>query len=225
MKKSLISGKSNDENWIEYSYWSIDDKTEIHSFDANWIVPPEPKEKKEQLIFLFTGIQHIKGATVFSDHIIQPVLQWGKSSIGGGPYWSIACWYAGTSTIAASKLIRVNVGDKISASIKGAHIPKTPKEYQYTCSIKTDTSEASTLQIIAIPKLTQLVTTLEGYNLNACDQYPNTLKTTFSNIIINGEAIPSKIPWKLSVNYKECGQDIKVIDAASQNGTIDIIYR
>jgi hypothetical protein len=46
--------------------------------------------------------------------IIQPVLQWGPSYAGGGPYWTIGSWYVEGGNAAHSGLAQVNVGDRIA---------------------------------------------------------------------------------------------------------------
>ena len=75
--------------WITYAYWNNDTGHPLTSFRTTWQVPPAPATQESQTIFLFNGIQN--NGTNYG--ILQPVLQWGSSAAGGGPYWSIASWY------------------------------------------------------------------------------------------------------------------------------------
>jgi hypothetical protein len=56
------------------------------------------------------GVSDAKQASV---SIIQPVLQWGSSAAGGGPYWAIASWFVGGAHTVYSELKIVNAGDTI----------------------------------------------------------------------------------------------------------------
>ncbi len=73
------------EGWIAYAGWTNDTGHPVTLFSTMWKVPPAPKTNHNQVIFLFSGIQN-------STNIYQPVLQWGPSAAGGGPYWAVANW-------------------------------------------------------------------------------------------------------------------------------------
>jgi hypothetical protein len=75
--------------WIAYTYWNNGTGNSITSFETTWEVPPPPASDSGQLIYLFNGIQNYGS----NYGILQPVLQWGTSPAGGGPYWAVASWY------------------------------------------------------------------------------------------------------------------------------------
>lgn len=76
---------------MAYALWVNDSSQPIELFQAEWIVPAEPLLPADQTIFLFIGLQN-------RQFILQPVLQWGPSFAGGGPYWSVAHWYTNGQT-------------------------------------------------------------------------------------------------------------------------------
>ena len=81
VKAALGSGS------IAYAFWSNKTGHPISSFRTTWAVPPVPKTRSGQTIFLFNGIQN-------STMIYQPVLAWAPSAAGDGDCWSGADWYA-----------------------------------------------------------------------------------------------------------------------------------
>jgi len=212
-----------DNGWVVDTYWALSDAQEINIFNANLTVPQPPKDKENQVIFLFTGLQDQKGSFL-NNHILQPVLQWGKSLVGGGQYWSIASWYVGLTTISVSELLPVNPGDLITTKISGVYNDES-KLYNYDCSIESKDTNRSVLHVYSIPKLQELVTALEVYGIDQCSQYPASAMTEFNNILINGKLTPDNIPWDISKSITECGQDIKIISDASNNGSIKVIYQ
>ncbi len=82
--------------------------------NSSWVVPPEPTTDNGQLLYFFPGFED--ATHVIS--ILQPVMQWGVGAAGGGPYWTAASWNCCMSgTTWHSRLINLNVGDKILGSI------------------------------------------------------------------------------------------------------------
>ena len=92
--------------WIVYGFWNNVSGRPITQFRTTWIVPPPPSSQSGQLIYLFNGIQN-------STMILQPVLQWGTSPIGGGNFWAAASWYVDGQNGPAlhSDFVRVSPGD------------------------------------------------------------------------------------------------------------------
>jgi hypothetical protein len=104
-----------DVGWIENSQWRNGGTQPIIYFSTKWVVPPVPASDDGQVIYLFNGMQPDSGA-----HILQPVLQWGPSSAGGGNYWSITNWYAdgqGGQAANGGPPIQVNPGDSLQGVI------------------------------------------------------------------------------------------------------------
>ncbi len=73
-------------------------------------VPNPPLRNDGQTLFYWNGLQ-----TNDNNWLVQPVLQWGVSALGGGPYWAIASWFVGgnNQVYTTSNLVRVQPGDTI----------------------------------------------------------------------------------------------------------------
>jgi hypothetical protein len=110
-RQAVAPGPITDQ-WIVYGGWINNSGNPINYFGTQWQIPPPPASMDNQLLYLFNGMEDA-GYTV----ILQPVLQWGASPIGGGNYWAIANWYVGSpdSGLALhSPLVPVNPGDLIT---------------------------------------------------------------------------------------------------------------
>jgi hypothetical protein len=80
-----------------------------NSMASEWRVPPAPALQTDQTVFIFNGVDTQSGA-----ELLQPVLQWGRSALGGGQRWSVGTWYVVSGGIeAGSPLTDVSVGDLI----------------------------------------------------------------------------------------------------------------
>jgi hypothetical protein len=208
-------------NWITFAYWSNGTSNPISSFKTTWVVPPPPTTQSVQLIYLFNGIENAKG-----DLILQPVLQWGASPIGGGKFWAVASWFVNSSGIAfKSKLVRVNPGDNLVGLISLTGQKDTPAgtTYDYNCIFHgiADTS----LEIHDIQQLKWCSQTLEAYNITKCSDYPNTTKTRMTAIDIQTGGVRPTITWTIKNRITDCGQTTTIISDSSTNGQVNLCYR
>ncbi len=100
--------------WIADAFWQNEIGKPVTSFKTTWKVPSAPKSSSGQTIFLFNGIDPADP----SQAILQPVLQWGTSHAGGGPFWSIASWFvSGNGQAFFTPLVPVNVGDTLAGKM------------------------------------------------------------------------------------------------------------
>jgi len=171
------------DGWVAYTGWANNSGQPISSFSTSWIVPPEPRIKASQTIFLFNGIQN-------STMIYQPVLQWGSSAAGGGQFWSVASWYAdgqnGQSFF--STLVRVNVNDTLIGVM--TLVAQNGTAFDYSCEFQGVAN--TTLAVQAVDELTWANETLEVYGVTDCGHYPGTSRTSFTGINLQtGTAAPS----------------------------------
>ncbi|KAJ7726593.1 hypothetical protein B0H14DRAFT_3620036 [Mycena olivaceomarginata] len=74
--------------WITYASWLNTSPSPISNFSTTYTVPAPPNTYHGQTVFLFNSIEPSS-----FDAILQPVLQYGPSTAGGGQYWSVATWY------------------------------------------------------------------------------------------------------------------------------------
>src|SRR5664279_10464 len=137
------------EGWITYADWTNSTGSPITQFTTIWEVPPDPETHSGQLLYLFNGMQN-------SDHIYQPVLQWGTSRAGGGNFWSVATWYVGPpggDAIHSEQAIRVNPGDALIGVMTLAD--QGPAGFSYGAGFFGIANSGYALQ--NVPELTYLI--------------------------------------------------------------------
>lgn len=201
--------------WIAYAYWNNGTGTPITSFTTTWVVPPEPAVQGNQTLFLFNGIQNY-GANF---GILQPVLQWGVSAAGGGPYWAVSNWYVTSGGQASyTPLVRVNPGDSLSGvmTLTGG----TAGSFSYTSEF---VGIGTTLSVQNIAELLWCNETLEAYSIGQCSNYPAG-GTAFTGIEIETVAGNPPLSWTAVNQVTDCGQSATVANNANPGGEIDIAY-
>lgn len=208
-----------DNGWITYAEGEVlANEYPIQEFSSEWTVPEPPLNKSTQLIYLFEGLQTIESGLA---HIVQPVLQWGKSPAGGGQYWAICNWYVNSSgLIFYDSLIQVYPGTKLKGSIE---LVSSNNESQF--SYYSNFEGFSTgLHILDIPKLHAFYIALEGYNVIGCDQYPFNEKARFSNINVQVNNNNPEIHWYTYPAGNDCGQNTIIVDPSSSKGEVHILF-
>jgi len=220
LKKQTLSVAAPEpitDQWIIYSGWTNDSGMPISYFSTNWRVPPPPASDNNQLIYIFNGIENAA-----NNVILQPVLQWGVSPIGGGAYWAIANWYVGApgSGLALhGPLIRVNEGDKLQGLMT---LTNHDNGFSYNSSF---VGYAADLNVTDIGELVWVVETLECYGFKQFSDYPNTLKTAMSAIEIKTGNIEATIQWDAFNAVTDNGQHCDIVSNNSPNGEVDLYYR
>ncbi len=169
--------------WIEDSEYS--DSNKVFNYIADqWNVPDAPAESG-QLLYFFDALQayHV-GPSNYID-IIQPVLQWGVSPIGGGDYWGMADWWVeGTSdgtgswTLAVTPLVTVHTGDTILGIIElGRPAGYVVESIDESNSGGGEADEGLTVDLTGsypgIQFTDAFPAVLEEYGVTTCDQYPD----------------------------------------------------
>jgi hypothetical protein len=97
--------------WVEYI--SATTSSSYGKLTSDWKVPAAPIGLG-QTLFYFPGFEDLNDV----QSIVQPVLQFGSSSAGGGDYWALSSWNCCLSGIADySTLLDVSPGDIIVGSI------------------------------------------------------------------------------------------------------------
>jgi hypothetical protein len=166
--------------WLEYV--STTTSTSYGEIAATWTVPPAPANYEEQTLFFFPGFEDINNVLT----IVQPVLQFGASSAGGGEYWSIASWNCCVTGQAwFSGLKKVSVGDTISGKI----LPACSRKKFKTCTtwkiVTKDqtTGKKSTLNQINPDGQTwnwAFGAVLEVYGVRQCSDFADNSSTTLT---------------------------------------------
>jgi len=146
-------------SWIIDSYYNYFSAPLTFMY-AEWRVPSSPPTTGST-VFWFPGLQS-------NSHIIQPVLQWGPSSAGGGNYWILANWWAGCQgcTFYVSNYIQVYPGDLIYGFMSLSGTTWTIGSFDVTTN-----SGPNVLHVQDSDTYWDSVITLEGYSINTCDQF------------------------------------------------------
>jgi hypothetical protein len=174
--------------------------------------------QKDQIIFLFNGIQNYGN----NFGILQPVLQWGFSAAGGGPYWAIASWYVTSKGQAFhTPLVRVGIGDTLLGlmTLTG----KSGSNFNYNCEFKG--LAGTTLPVQNIAELLWCNETLEAYTLTQCSDYPSTNHTAFQEIGIQTASDVPTLRWTPVNAVTDCGQHVEVLSNSGTAGGVNIYYR
>jgi len=201
--------------WISFADWTNNSGYPLTLFVATWFVPPAPLTNSNQTIFLFNGIQN-------STMIYQPVLQWGFSAAGGGPYWSVASWYVdGQGGVALhSPLTQVYPGQKLVGIM--ALTSQNGPLFSYECQFLGIPN--SLLSIYNVEQLTWLIITLEAYGVTKVSDYPNTIDTPFTGIAVQTGPNPPNVVWTPVNAITDVGQHTIVLSNAYGDGTVVIFY-
>ena len=221
-RDSSIKGDLNPQNgWITYAYGHLAyTATPISLFSTDFQVPSPPKTETNQLIYIFSGL----GGFDTISHIIQPVLQWGKSPSGGGGYWAICNWYVtGDLHYFYDSLIRVSPGSRLTARV--VKIAEENNRFSYNSSFA---GYGEGLTIKNLPKLETLYITFEGYNIKGCYEYPGDEKVRFTNIQIRSDNEYSEANWYTFEEGNQpvalCGQFTSIVNKSPSDGEIHIHF-
>ncbi|KAJ6459484.1 hypothetical protein C8R47DRAFT_1244198 [Mycena vitilis] len=211
-KSTKARGLTQTGGWITDAQWLNPSDVPIASFKTSWTVPPAPVGKDDQLLYLFNCLEPGSG-----DAILQPVLQYGTSRLGGGEFWSVASWYlydgAGVFT---SSLVPVDVGQHLGAEIQLVGTSTGPA-YSYTSQFTN--IPGTGIIVSGAEEMKWASITLEAYGLTAMDDYPigSTVFSGTSIDLVNGES--PKIAWQIADDAAD-GISTKV----SADGSIEISY-
>jgi hypothetical protein len=138
---------------------------------TNWVTPRGPATDDGQTIFLFSSI--VGGSN--RNAIIQAVLQWGPSTAGGGPYWTLASWLIDyrNGMVFHSDLIGANQADNIYGS---ANFYTTSGGYWSVAAYNvTQNWNPSTLIAFDTLPFTEMdLGVVELWNVFACSDLPST---------------------------------------------------
>src|SRR5664279_1548626 len=193
-------------------------------FSTKWIVPPPPKENRGQLLYIFSALfgREFLSDSGFSDHIIQPVLQWGLSAAGGGNYWSICNWYVAGENYYYDSLIKVNQNTTLEGIIKRSYCSDTSFNYESSFSGYPTSLHANNLPLLEIA-----YEALESYGADKYDEYPENEKIRMFDIHIESDIKDQVVLWQsfnLENPSNELGQFTRIINQDTNGGEIDIFF-
>jgi hypothetical protein len=154
--------------------WAVSRQSVVSSWlramTVNWTVPPSPHYGSSQTIFLFPGSQ---GHSATGTSILQPVLQWGPSAIGGGQYYAIACWYISSKgTLYHSAVRQVWAGQALASYARGDNC-STGGSCDWVCTVSGNGGSSTlTLNDVVERQDSAIGGALEIYNVQSCSYLP-----------------------------------------------------
>jgi hypothetical protein len=150
---------------------------------STWVVPPAPTTNNGQLLYFFPGFEDL-------DHpisILQPVMQWGVGSAGGGPYWTAASWNCCISGATwHSPLIKLNVGDTIIGTISSTCGPGHDCPTWNVVTSNRTTGQRTTLANTPVSRQVWnwvFGAAAEPYGVVECTDFPDNSGLTFSVLV------------------------------------------
>ncbi|KAG7096284.1 hypothetical protein E1B28_003731 [Marasmius oreades] len=173
--------------WISFAYWRRINFP-IQNFFTTWVVPPTPATNHGQTIFLFNGLEPDTG-----DSILQPVLQWGPSVGGGGPFWQFATWYVAGATSFFTPLLDVSVGQSLQGIIQF-----TRKNADGTFNYVSEFAGSSGVALSNSPELTWAYETLEAYSVTTASDYPTGCTPFFGISISTVDGATAPVSWGIT---------------------------
>ncbi|HEY6978375.1 MAG TPA: hypothetical protein VH396_18885 [Chitinophagaceae bacterium] len=214
---NTITNEALASGWITYAEWTNTANKPINYFSTTWKVPSRPGTNSGQTLFLFNGMQD---GFDFSAHILQPVLQWGPSAAGGGPYWAITNWYVSSSNAFYGSLVRVSTGTILQGIMQTTR--RNGSKFNYNSSFK-GYPVASSLQVNNARQLFWAAETLESYGVIKNSNYPPDTKIKMDNIQILVGSTNAGLDWE-AVNLMQTPQHTKIISNNSPGGEVDIFW-
>jgi hypothetical protein len=79
----LRSNATHGSAWKAWAQVSAPGGGSVSEINSTWVVPGPPVSPSQQTLFFWNGVEPEDTSAV-----LQPVLQWGSSAAGGGPYWA-----------------------------------------------------------------------------------------------------------------------------------------
>lgn len=215
----------SDNGWVTYAEWYNSSGIPIETFQTNWNVPSTPVANNGQTIFIFNAMQD--GVTTTS-HILQPVLQWGSSSAGGGSYWAVTNWYGSGSQTNGQyfhgALAQVSTGTTIQGVMSLTAV--NGNEYSYTSSF-SGYPASTEMTVNNAPQLIWAFETLECYGMQSESDYPNALGTTpyisMNNIqMLLNSGVTAPLDWTVDNAITDDDQHTVIVTQGAPNGIVDL---
>ncbi len=201
-------------HWVATAGFDNNSGKPIVSFRANLQVPEKPTDKKSQLIFFFIGLQG-------SGLILQPILQWGFSQMGGGLFWSIGSCVADlTSNIQSTQLTRVNPGQSLTAFIRV--LSSAGNQFRYSCGFEG--FDDTRLDTPLMPELKNHCVTLESYRLTARSEYPPEKFLSFLDLRLADSTQVIIPPWHADSNPGPIGEFAVLRRVPGSSDKIELHY-
>ena len=215
MQDAIIPGTGS--GWATWVSWDNPSGSTISQIATTWTVPPPPASGDVgQVIFLFNGLSNTAGT-----NLLQPVLQWGATLEGGGPYWTISNWYIDDLGNAVhSEFLPVPPGQVLTGIVSFG------QESGGLCSYTIGFEGYSYLDVPAsgVDPSPRALEVLESYHVGVCSEYPATPSTSMSSIFIGADGMAPPITWTPHNQTTGCMERTLTTSAANPGGSVEIYY-
>jgi len=207
------------DGWQVWSSFKNPDNSSFTSFVGNFNVPAAPTKwaaLDNAILYMFTGLQNVdwipappRPPAPPGFDIIQPVLQYGGGSAGGGgKYWAVASWYVTLDdSFVLSSLKKVETGDSIFGNMT-----QTAKDTWFIGS-KVASSGVTTNLVVTKPRLvTQpwAYCTLEVYDVSSCEWFPTNSPLKFTDMALASTKGAVTAKWVTHEGDNPCKATITV---------------
>jgi hypothetical protein len=197
--------------WQSWCTWNNGTPQPIASFEARWTVPVAPVTANGQTIYLFNGLLDAGGT-----HILQPVLQWGRSpAVGSTNAWGLSSFWVGgqNEMMFTTDWVAVAPGDVVT----GRMTVNPQDNGLVSCTTEFDGHPATQLTAENLPPLVECVLTLEAYATGAGAPYPAVPFTEFDGVVVAPDAAAAAVKW-----VPNGGAIIKA--DGGERAIVDVIY-
>jgi len=182
--------------------------TLMTNMNASFNVPPLPRQSAGQVVYFWPGFKSTDPTMGLP--VLQPVLQYGRDSEGGGSYWCLRSWFVWGNQGQAfvSKELRVAVGDILTSYMSFNSGSSTWTIYGRDTKSSQDTTLTITKQKAGNCDYKVAMLVLETIMPeNQCGLLPAApQKVTFTGVTVNG-----KVPaWTQRVQMHDCQQALSV---------------
>ena len=204
--------------WIESAgVYRMDPTNTIHSFTAQWTVPPAPiKPQRPETLYYFIGLEDRTQGKLTTIH--QPVLTWGDQTEGGlyDNEWHLWSWTCCPKNLTwhSPDIAGFQPGDTIYGDIEKVSIDtwKITGGFKYPNGTWENTSLTSQVGDF---NYNYADVTLEVYNITSCDQMSNG-DVVFSNLHLttdNGKKEWNPPMWYTSGFPSDCRTKLAIDEA------------
>ena len=223
------SGKDNSDLYIKH-------------FQAKWTVPPEPKNRSDQFIALFSGMKPYdieKDKGLILKQIIQPVLRWGGDN--GQQSWSVSSYFVQVLVdfkkndknpdvkvifVSNTNPVPVSPGTVLIGRITQKKSPEDSETNGlYTCVCEFDGLPGTGLTVEIPDELVWVSVALETKNINSCDKLPSATLTSYEEIIIESNEKKIYPEWRILSRDAGCNTRSEVVTHNNIQDQVDIYYK
>jgi len=205
--------------WQVWTTFQHPSNATFETFLGNFTVPKTPASwpaSDEAILYMFTGLQSDNWVPIAKEpnppasfDIIQPVLQYGGDSEGGGgKYWALASWYVtvDAGAVYTPLISPLNPGDVIFGNMT-----KTGPQSWYIAGVVNGKTAALTATHPRLASQPWAYCTLETYEIADCSWFPPPgASIQFSAMSLTDASGPISPSWESNANTAHCTAAVKV---------------